>query len=309
MKRFIPSRFQSRPASLWKLPLKIIKSILLYLSTPDFICVLLTCKSFFGPKIRGKRLAQLIPPEEREMLCPNWKLERKPRIQLLLQLENRRWRYCSECWSLHPRSEWRIPRSLMLFPKRYDHPPFGVRRGCCVPFAGEVDICPCLTITLLDKIRLLETINLARQRDPSTQQYYYNKALHHPISGRRRNPVGHECVILSHPLIKLNIDTSLWVDEDTQGLCVSNSYLFERLEHSHTGVTVIPFPQTGKEVGKWLTSFLAEAGSSFFNHEHDPQHFEIVKPMEDPKCFAIRSMRNLGKRKWPDRDWTNNCRH
>lgn len=312
MKRFILIRHQSRPSGLLRLPPKIIKLIFLRLSIPDLICVLLTCKYFFGSQVPGKGLARLIPPEERVMLCKNGKLERKPRVQLLRQLENRRWRYCSGCWNLHPRSEWRAPRFLMLFPKRYNDPPVGAR-SCCVPFAGEVDICPCLTITLPDKIRLMETINFARQRDPSTQQYYYNTALHHPVSGRLQNPVGHECTILTHPRIRLVILTSLWVDQDTQGLYVSNYYHFDTLQHSHTRLSPVSFPQKGKEVGKWLKNFFIEAGSSFSVREHGPfcpsYDFEIVKPMDDPQCFGIRFSRYLGSRKWPDRDWTYNCRN
>ncbi|KAJ5937010.1 hypothetical protein N7466_003460 [Penicillium verhagenii] len=306
------SRFEARPARLLTLDMRIIKRILDHLPTPDFICVLLTCKFFFF-KVGSKQLGRLIPPQKREMLCPNWKLEQSPRMQLLRQLENTRWRYCSECWNLHARSEWCIPLAQSRIPfkksqKGSGHLSLGAQVRSCMPFPGEVDICPCLTITFPDKIRLIEKIKLARDLDPSKTQYCYNKALYHPVSGRRRNPVGHACVVRDHPLIKLEIYTYLAVDENTQELYVSNCYAFEKRELGSEGQNAVIFPQNNKQVGKWLNGFFAEAGSSFSVRKHGPQHFDIVKPMEDPRCFAIRSVRNFGKAQWPDREWKKNCR-
>lgn len=86
------------------------------------------------------QLPQLLPPEKRPILCPNAK--KRPRIQLLLQLENNRWKYCSECWSLHPHSMWRTLRSIWrLHQKPYCSSCHLLRgQSCYMPYAGEVDI-------------------------------------------------------------------------------------------------------------------------------------------------------------------------
>lgn len=204
--------------------------ILLYLSTPDRICVFLTYKHFFAYEDR-KPLAQLLPSEKREMLCLRSKLERTPRIQLLRQLENERWRFCSQCWKLHPRSEWGL-RSWIS--------PLKINTRSCMSFSGEVYICPCLTITFPVKIRLMETINVAGQRDSSKRQYYYNKALYHPVSHRLedRFSVLHECSILSHPVIELRIRTWLSVDQKTQELIVLSRFNCKFFEHSNTSLDI-----------------------------------------------------------------------
>jgi hypothetical protein len=67
--------------------------------------------------------------------------------------QNPRWRWrsyrklrCSECQSLHGQNE-------------------------CVAYAGEVEICPCLTITFLDKLALIEACKHARKQVHDGRRY------------------------------------------------------------------------------------------------------------------------------------------
>lgn len=69
------------------------------------------------------------------------------RNQLLLRLENRRWVCCWGCLKLHPRTE---------FPW-YSHSLF--RRPLertCTDYAGLVDLCPCISLTVRGRERLIK---------------------------------------------------------------------------------------------------------------------------------------------------------
>lgn len=319
MIRSIFCQYQSRSYVLLKIPPEIVGIILALLPIPDQICFSLSCKYLyecfcFILEARGIRLPWLIPPEKRPILCSRPNIEQRPRIQLLRQLENSRWRYCSECWRLHPRSAWHNPRSIRFLSLKMHNSPYQPldSRGC-MPYAGEVDICPCLTITFLDKLRLIETIKSARQRDPNERQYYYTNMLYHPSAGRLRKYLGHSCMFMNHPLAKVPIRTSLWLEGGTQNLCVTNCYHFKVLQESSNKTPLIG-PQKDKDFAKWLTQFFDEAGLTLSGWHEDGYfslpscELRIVKPNNEPDFFQIEVVRYLGNGEWPDRMWNLNRR-
>jgi len=132
-----------------RIPSEMVALILTFLSTPDQICFSLSCKYVLNCfrsslKAQGMQLAQLLPPEEHSIICPN--VGTKPRIHLLRRLENDRWKYCCECWTLHPQSTLKTHQEPYCFQCQTIHGQNCSNHGICMAYAGEVDICPCLTV-------------------------------------------------------------------------------------------------------------------------------------------------------------------
>jgi hypothetical protein len=130
-----------------KLPPEVVGVILTYLTEPDQVCFSLSCKYLFACfhfflQAHDLQLAQLLPPEKRQKLCPN--VEKRPRIKLLHQLENSRWKYCSACWSLHPHSAWQDPRWTWRSYRKpccFECQPLHGQNEC-MAYAGEGEVCP-----------------------------------------------------------------------------------------------------------------------------------------------------------------------
>lgn len=137
-----------------RIPAEIIERILESLPDGDQICFSLSCKYTFAcfhsyVKQHGAHIAQILPLRKRPMLRGN--SARTTRTNLLLRLQNNRWRYCSQCWSPHRYSVWRALQSNW---KLYQKPCnsacdlAGTRSlKCSSLYAGEVDICPCNAMT------------------------------------------------------------------------------------------------------------------------------------------------------------------
>ncbi|KAL4799448.1 hypothetical protein BDV19DRAFT_385216 [Aspergillus venezuelensis] len=167
-------------SSLSKLPIHILTQIFDLLSLVDQACLALTCKSFhfiFNPvledeQFRFPRLYQLRlldSPSGRLPLnmgpCPvsssyskedcrnyakNLGLNKlgHTRCKLLTRLEDHRLKYCVKCMKLHRRESFAQPTY---------HGPM-VYRDYCWTEAGVVDICPCISLTIRDKARIVQCL-------------------------------------------------------------------------------------------------------------------------------------------------------
>ena len=67
------------------------------------------------------------------------------RMTLLMQLEDRRWLCCGKCRKLHPWKEWDWHNVCTEGP---------LTRSC-MPGAGIVDLCPCISLTIRDKSHII----------------------------------------------------------------------------------------------------------------------------------------------------------
>ncbi len=80
----------------------------------DQICFSLSCKYTFCcfqsyVESRGGTLSQLLPLCKRPMLSSN--STKWSRTELLVRLQRDRWKYCNQCWALHPTPHgWRCDR-------------------------------------------------------------------------------------------------------------------------------------------------------------------------------------------------------
>ena len=168
-------------------------------------------------KLHGKQISQLLPPIRRPIPCSNameW-----PRIQLLLRLENDRWKFCSQCWSLHPHSKWRALQSTWkLHQKSFCsecHPPGAQKcylpgaQKCFLPYAGDVDICPCLSITFHEKLHLIEACKSADTAASHEHEYSYANILRPSSLDNLRRGLSHKCTFADHPSAKVQRNIAL----------------------------------------------------------------------------------------------------
>lgn len=78
-----------------------------------------------------------------------------------------------------------------------------------MPYAAKINVCPCLTMTIPDKLDLMARLALTKERDPSSRQYYCDGLFYHPIIRRVRlglvHDCAHDCMITSHPLTYIRV--------------------------------------------------------------------------------------------------------
>lgn len=310
VRRFITKSVFGRQYSTFitEIPSENIHIIFIFLSAPDQICLSLSCKHLYACFLsflnaRGISLPQLLQREKRPTLCPNVEIEKRPRIKLLRQIQNKRWRYCYECWNLHPRSAWHSPR-LYHFPKTYPGTLQLYGQFDCMLLAGQVDICPCLTIAFLGKLDLMEKLRSIQYKDHIGNEHYYNEILFH---GSGLGFVRHICKFNKHPLAKVIIVSDLQV---------LGRNLYVDTFHKFVPITFPEFISQGlssgmktplicplKDTRKWMKQFFFEAGSDFSGFSC-AEEFDVVDTGNISMYnLQMRIRRNLGLDKWPDEIW------
>ncbi|KAL2855483.1 cohesin loading factor-domain-containing protein [Aspergillus pseudoustus] len=147
----------SRRCYLLELPTELLLEIISYLSVLPEACLALTCKRLFA--ISGAVLDAKSLHFNRDF-APLFHHYRNghsfatTRWQLVKTLEDTRWRACSKCLKLHPRS---------FFPPRELRRKSDDRTCNLGSLAGVVDLCPCKKITFRDKTELVELLKIRRK--------------------------------------------------------------------------------------------------------------------------------------------------
>lgn len=322
----IPSRSRPTVHIARKVPRQIVKMIFDFLGASDQVCFSLSCKYLFAClysylETQDVELHQLIPFERRQILVPN--AIKQPRIQLLLQLENDRWKYCSECWTLHPVPRRQSRRSILLSAlKRRKPSPYCSschlfrRQTCPMPCLGEVDICPCLTITFRDKLYLIETCRQARQTQTDGDKYRESDS-DLPSFGQNHKALWHKCTFTDHSSAKVKVTTTLRIDEESNSLHVSNLYNFE-FSPNHPKKALpsdieTPLMCPHEHTGYWLDKFFDEAGSNYVGWAKDFSSLSSIqydmggwgrsKASDVQRSFQLTIARNLGNDKLPYKIW------
>ncbi|OJJ59795.1 hypothetical protein ASPSYDRAFT_44190 [Aspergillus sydowii CBS 593.65] len=133
------------PILLLDLPFDILVAIFPLLSLLSQACLALTCKRLYtlcGHILKDNSLAW---PRMGRTYEPPLSQPELLRNQFLLRLENDRWLYCSGCLKLHP-------------PRRFGFPSDSPEHRQCRYHSGVVDLCPCLSLTFFDRLRLEESL-------------------------------------------------------------------------------------------------------------------------------------------------------
>lgn len=192
--------------SLLDLPLDILLLIFPLLSLLSQACLALTCKPFYclcGHVLKDNSLAW---PRSGRTYEPPLSQPELLRNQFLLRLENESWLYCSGCLKLHP------PRRFGL---RSDPP----ERRKCNYHSGVVDLCPCLSLTFFDRIRLEES--LREGAFDTSLPLTIRRAFEFSVSSGKRCLM-HHCSITYHA--HALVDMTMMISLDVQRLEVQKTY-------------------------------------------------------------------------------------
>lgn len=130
--------------------------------------------------------------------------------------------------------------------------------------SAEVDICPCLSITVRDKLHLMETCKtLHKLPEPGCDEYYSGGALYHSGSRGFSKALEHDCTFDSRPFARVQIHTRVWVDEETADLHVHNRYKLELQEERPSASSERKSRCLHENPRDWLRRFFDEAGSNY----------------------------------------------
>lgn len=137
-----------------KLPGDVLFLIASHLRPASRMCLALTCKSFLkiidGSKCLRKSFKLL--NQTNEMFQKHRLPYLTPRWELMILLETKKWRSCSDCFCLHPASEFppgRLCESIgNVLENRRD------QRCTMGPSRGYLTLCPCRNFTTRDLLRV-----------------------------------------------------------------------------------------------------------------------------------------------------------
>ncbi|KAJ6140135.1 hypothetical protein N7471_006621 [Penicillium samsonianum] len=296
-----PISHQSKTSKLHNghIPAEILDLIYEQLPALEQIFFALTCKDLYTHFVSFLKTKDpdhvklLIPREKRPPIYRNAELEKRPRIQLLRQLENERWKSCVVCMNLHPRSAFEPSKHSNKGSHCYK---CRVLHGIdCIPFAGLVDICPCLSIAFNERQLVEAMVSSMEAREPLFPEDFTRNSYAMRIS--------HECKV-GHFYAEVGIVTKLYmekaikVDGQPTSLHVHNTYTFEFSEE-FSGVSGGICPH--KETNKWLRQFFIDAGL-----DYSAWGAKASPMVTEPHVFKVSTMRDLGYRNWNKRGWKDN---
>ncbi|KAL5360537.1 hypothetical protein BJX96DRAFT_72321 [Aspergillus floccosus] len=184
---------------------------------PSKVCFALTSKRMyhlFGSILKDDRLVYPRMFSSTKFSIPLGRPD-IPRNQVLLQLEDQRFAFCSSCLRLHPRDEFR--RWELFVPP--------LKRECMVP-VGTVNLCACLALTGRDRMKLKRWLEAGfldvLKEDRLTRQF--QMALHD--DGQRH--LVHHCVVTDNVdafiRIKMIISRGDFADDDEMSLSVRATF-------------------------------------------------------------------------------------
>jgi hypothetical protein len=285
---------------------KIVLKVFKTLSPSDRICFALSCKFtfayllaclwfwFFGQTIPGKPKRTVFGAK----LTP-W-----ARIRLLRRLQNSRFQFCAQYWTLHPRSIWNIQPFWRLDHKvcSYGCHTLGSRK-CYLPYAGDVYMCPCIHLNIHHKLQL---ISLCHQQPLDSKG-----GIQHLSSCKCIGTLLHTCTFNRHPSAQVRTNVSISFGCHDRSLHIRTRLLFDfkkatpsQLEKfwNTRGICV------RENTGKWVDRFFQEA-RGFFGGGMDRKPCQWFSwDVNDEGPLEITLNRNLGKREWPSKSWIRNSR-
>ncbi|KAL1964196.1 hypothetical protein VTN77DRAFT_7154 [Rasamsonia byssochlamydoides] len=143
-------REQGRRCYILELPTELLCMIASHLPPLSEACLALTCKRFLAVSGAALLSESLHFNKDFAPLFYHYRNSQSfgtDRWKLLRMLENGKWRSCSKCLKLHPRSAFSS--------KELKRPP-NTRTCNLGDFAGVVDLCPCKKLTFRDKLDLVD---------------------------------------------------------------------------------------------------------------------------------------------------------
>lgn len=299
-------RFCRNPSSrltspyILALPNEVWDDILGYLEPEDQAWSVLSCKSLyhnFRTVLQHSELRLTPLQGPRPLLCCN--VEGKPRTRFLRRLEDARWKFCGPCWKLHHPSIWNKPKKHCQQCQTLDKP-------TCMPYAGIVDLCPCLSITFFgrDDVKALAE---SMAMDPHTgDKTLYHGLMYHQEKG---TAIWHHCKITNHPFVEAEARTGFYTLNYEHQLRVVNKYWI------HVSTRALPSPVKPLFVCPHV-DIMVHIGQLFEHRESGftgcARHDQSVlcktcaitlSRGESSQDFVVTVIRTLGNYQFPDPSW------
>lgn len=307
---FPPRAANFPPRHAWpKMNLTVLWLILGSIPTQDAVCLALSCKYTLALYIRmldafGR------PGKQSESPFAFLGVTMIPwaRIQFLRRLQISRWKYCAQCWKLHPRPAWSIKPFWILDHKvcSYGCHTLG-RRKCLLPYMGEVDMCPCSRINIHHKLRLISLCHQELRHWRTDMQRLTNDDCN------RIEMLVHRCTFDKSPVADVQIQVSVSLCCQDQSLRMSTRLLFDFTKSASSQLEEFWKRRSAISVGMWVERFFYEARSSFgkgmgclpprwlFPRRHSWS-------VNDKGPLVITLMLDLGQREIPSFAWDLNRR-
>lgn len=153
------------------------------------------------------------------------------RTDLLLRLQDDRWKYCSQCWVLHRYSVWRALQSnwkICMKPCASICDLAGTRSlKCSSLYAGEVDTCPCNAMTFHQRQHLADI-----GRNPSKAMvpgFNYGGCSYRTTNDLSKPcaTITHTCSFNSHPLAEAQIFSRITTGPGSRNMHLYNRFRFD----------------------------------------------------------------------------------
>lgn len=289
IQRIFGIKARKDPAVL-RLPDHILHSIYEHLSLVDQVCLSLSCRTFFD--LYGSVVKHV------EFAFPRLFILRLPmalksqavlRNQLLLRLQNRRWACCWGCLKLHPRKEF--PWHSHLRPS--------LDRSCTA-FAGIADLCPCISLTLRARERLISFLKSSPKPETKYGPFVYT------FNERGLPCLSHTCAYM-YTHIGYTMDFGVYLSINSAGglrLVTRHRLQFPSPDTYIKAVPMFVCPHQdllspknwdGDQV--WIDKTCVYCRTNYSTSSEGRIH---------PEFWAVR---NLGSCKWRgDISWYNQCR-
>ena len=197
-----------REPIIFRMPMELLLDIFSRLELPNQVCLAMTCKGLyrlFGSVLQADDMCfpRLSSRKGRYSRTKEYHL----RMTLLIQLEDSHWACCAACQKLHPRTEF---SSFYMYrcPRRRE----------CGPWARVVDLCPCITLTLRDRKRIVEYL-MGKASDKKTMSVVNRGVWKSSLNNKGKLCISHECK--SYSMAK--VDMMLSLSDDGQ-LVVGTQY-------------------------------------------------------------------------------------
>lgn len=312
-RRRFPSRSYVReyfpPRCTWpKMSPAVVYWVLVALPIEDAICFALSCKFTLAYLIAiFKRMGIEGIPAAPQPTFVGVKVFYWSKIRLLRQLQNSRWKYCAQCWMLHPRSIWTTQPFWRLDHKVCSNgcDTLGSRK-CYLPYAGEFDMCPCTRLNIHHKLQLISLLDNRLCDSKHGIQHLTNR------SCECIEMLLHTCTCSNNPIAEVHNKVWFSFSCQDQSLRVRTRFLFDFTKSTPSQLET--FRNTRRDVcvrantGKWVNRFFAsKAWGTFSGVDWKPDEW-FSWDVRDEGPLEITLNRNLGKLEWPSKGWIRNCR-
>lgn len=207
------------------LPPELVARITDFLPVEDQASLALTCKGLYSQLRSSTRYPSLhvARPSLNDFPLLQTHVEKELVVQFMKRVENSRWKFCLECWKLHSRTSSTTDRCCRCRVLHGD---------TCMLGAGAVNICPCLTITFPDFLRLTEAASQVQddwgQHGPTFDGVFAREWVN------AKDFLVHRCSIRDHPNTSVDADVEVRFGMDWHGyLTVQTLYSVKNLRRVH----------------------------------------------------------------------------